>query len=155
MIEPMRLKRIGVVGGGLMGSGIAEVAARAGLEALIREPSQELLDRARQRLEKSFSAAVEGGKVSAADRADAASRISYVTAIEDLAGCDVVIEAVPEDVDLKRDIFRELDRACEEKTVLASNTSSIPIAELSAATNRPDRVVGLQLLQPGSSARCP
>ena len=142
------VQRLGVVGGGLMGSGIAEVAARSGIRTLIREPSDELLDTARQRIERSMGSAVRRGKLGQDEQAAALERISFVTEFGDLADCDVVVEAVPEKLELKREIFAALDRACRPETILASNTSSIPIAELAGATDRPDHVLGLHFFSP-------
>ncbi|MGI8609889.1 MAG: 3-hydroxybutyryl-CoA dehydrogenase [Candidatus Dormibacteria bacterium] len=147
MVQPA-VQRLGVVGGGLMGSGIAEVAARSGLSTLIREPTEELLQGARKRLERSMDSAVRRGKLSRDDHAAALGRIAFVTRFEDLADCDVVVEAVPEKLDLKREIFAALDDACHPGTILASNTSSIPIAELAGATRRPGHVLGLHFFSP-------
>ncbi len=131
-----------------MGSGIAEVAARSGLSAIVREPSDALLSNARERVSRSTTAAVTRGKLSEAERARLLDRISYVTDIAALADCQVVVEAVPEKPDLKRAVFTELDRICSPTTILASNTSSIPIAELAGVTERPERVLGLHFFSP-------
>jgi 3-hydroxybutyryl-CoA dehydrogenase len=145
MIE---IKRVGVVGGGLMGSGIAEVCARAGLETVVREPGEAWLERARERVDKSLASAERREKITSADAGSARERISYTTGWDEFVDCDVVIEAVPEKVDLKREVFTELDRVCHPGAILASNTSSIPIAELASATRRPDKVVGLHFFSP-------
>jgi 3-hydroxybutyryl-CoA dehydrogenase len=145
MIE---IKRVGVVGGGLMGSGIAEVCARAGLETVVREPEEAWLERARERVDKSLASAERREKITSADAGSARERISYTTGWDEFVDCDVVIEAVPEKVDLKREVFTELDRVCHPGAILASNTSSIPIAELASATRRPDKVVGLHFFSP-------
>src|SRR4030081_2773644 len=105
------IESIGIVGGGLMGSGIAEVAARAGLTTLVREPA-EYLDLARARVEKSLAAAVKRGKIGDEEKAAAISRITFTDSIGDLAECDVVVEAVPEKLELKQRVFAELDRVC-------------------------------------------
>jgi 3-hydroxybutyryl-CoA dehydrogenase len=139
---------LGIVGGGLMGSGIAEVAARAGVTTFIREPQQDLLDRARERIARSLDAGVSRGKLSQEERGQALGRITFTTALKDLGECDVVVEAVPEKLDLKRDVFSLLDQVCKPEAILASNTSSIPIAELAGATKRPDRVLGLHFFSP-------
>jgi 3-hydroxybutyryl-CoA dehydrogenase len=131
-----------------MGSGIAEVAARSGLSAIVREPSDDLLSNARERVSRSTTAAVTRGKLSEAARARLLDRISYVTDIAALADCQVVVEAVPEKLELKRAVFTELDRICSPTTILASNTSSIPIAELAGVTERPERVLGLHFFSP-------
>ena len=142
------MQRLGVVGGGLMGSGIAEVAARSGLDTFIREPTDELLASARQRIERSMGSAVKRDKLSAEDQVAAMARIKFVTEFEALSDCDVVVEAVPERLELKREIFSALDQVCRPETILASNTSSIPIAELAGATARPDKVLGLHYFSP-------
>mgnify|MGYP003623081196 CR=1 FL=1 len=142
------IESIGIVGGGLMGSGIAEVAARSGLQTVIREPNDDFLQSARRRIERSMGSAVRRGKLSEEEQAAALGRVSFVTGFEDLADCDVVVEAVPEKLELKREIFAALDRVCRPETVLASNTSSIPIAELAGATSRPERVLGLHFFSP-------
>src|ERR1700694_747864 len=131
---------IGVVGGGLMGSGIAEVAARAGLKTLVREPG-EYLDMARARVERSLSSAVERGKATEEERDAALSRITFTDSIDDLAECPVVVEAVPEKLELKQEIFAELDRVCAPATILASTTSSIPTAALAEALRTSDETV--------------
>jgi 3-hydroxybutyryl-CoA dehydrogenase len=131
-----------------MGSGIAEVAARAGLSAIISEPSDDLLIGARDRVARSTASAVSRGILSEVERGHVLDRVSYVTDLAGLAGCELVVEAVPEKLELKRAVFTELDRVCDPATVLGSNTSSIPIAELAGATNRPDRVLGLHFFSP-------
>jgi 3-hydroxybutyryl-CoA dehydrogenase len=145
MIE---IRKVGIVGGGLMGSGIAEVCARAGLTTVVREPSMDLLDRAHERVNKSIGGAAARGKVSDEDADLMRDRISYSLDVDDLADAEIVIEAVPEKLELKREIFAELDRVCDPATILASNTSSIPIAELARATQRPEKVVGLHFFSP-------
>lgn len=142
------VQRLGVVGGGLMGSGIAEVAARSGINTIVREPSDGLLHSARERIERSMGSAVRREKLSEEDQAAALRRITFVTEFSDMSECDVVVEAVPEKLDLKREIFASLDEHCRPETILASNTSSIPIAELAGATGRPDRVLGLHFFSP-------
>lgn len=142
------VQRLGVVGGGLMGSGIAEVAARSGIPTIIREPSDGLLQAARERIERSMGSAVRREKLSEEAQAAALRRITFVTEFSEMSECDIVVEAVPEKLDLKREIFASLDEQCRPETILASNTSSIPIAELAGATGRPDRVLGLHFFSP-------
>jgi len=141
------IQLVGVVGGGLMGSGIAEVAARSGLATVVREP-EEFLDAARQRVTRSLQSAVDRGKLSEDARDKALSRITFTSAIKDLADCNVVIEAIPEKLDLKQRVFAELDRVCRSDALLASNTSSIPVAELAGVTQRPEQVLGLHFFSP-------
>jgi 3-hydroxybutyryl-CoA dehydrogenase len=144
----MDIRKIGVVGCGLMGSGIAEVAARSGFSAVVRETSAELVAKGRSRVERSMDRGVEKGKLSAADRDAAQARLRYTERLEDLVDCDVVIEAATENPAVKKEVFAALDRACKPETILASNTSSIPIIELAAATRRPERVIGLHFFNP-------
>ena len=144
----MKIRKVGVLGGGLMGSGIAEVCARAGYETVMREVSDALAAKGRGRIEGSLGKAVERGKLPAADRDAAIARISTTTRLEDLAGCDLVIEAVVEDLGLKKETFAVLDGICGDSAVFCSNTSSLTITELSAATRRPDRFAGLHFFNP-------
>jgi 3-hydroxybutyryl-CoA dehydrogenase len=145
MSEPVT--SVAIVGGGFMGTGIAESAAIAGISVVLRE-LPEFLDAARQRLETSLDRAVERGKYEAADRDSALTRITLTSDLEDVAGADLVIEAVPEDVELKISIMRTLGGIVADQAVIASNTSSIPIAQLASAVHNPDRVVGLHFFSP-------
>ncbi|MHA6764502.1 3-hydroxybutyryl-CoA dehydrogenase [Streptacidiphilus sp. PAMC 29251] len=141
--------RVGVVGCGLMGSGIAEVFARAGLEVKVSEASGEALEIGRTRLTGSLDTAVRRGKLAEADRDGALSRISFTTDLADFADRDLVIEAVAEREDVKTAIFRELDQVVERRdAILASNTSSIPIVKLASATSRPEQVLGIHFFNP-------
>ena len=142
------IKRVGVLGCGLMGSGIAQVAAGAGYETIVRDVSQELLDRGRAGIEKSLAKFVEKGKLPAADRDATVQRLKFTTAVADLKQADIVIEAITEDLGLKNALFKELDGLCSPGTIFASNTSSLTIAEMAAATKRPDRFVGLHFFNP-------
>src|SRR5512138_170700 len=144
----MGFERIGVVGCGLMGSGIAEVAIRSGYAVTVREIDGEAVARGRARVERSLGVAVEKGKLPAAERDAALARLRFTTRVEDLAACGLVVEAATEEPGLKKELFAALDRACPPATILASNTSSIPIVELAAATRRPTRVVGLHFFNP-------
>ena len=144
----MTINRMAVVGAGFMGSGIAESVAAAGVEVTVYEPDQTPLERSRERLAASLQRAVERQKLSRADAEALTARIAYTTAIEDLRGVDAVIEAVFEDPHVKGEIFKELDLLLPDARFLASNTSSIPIAELAAWTQRPDRVLGLHFFSP-------
>jgi len=144
----MSITKVGVVGCGLMGSGISEVAARSGYATVVREVNPELLAKGRGRIERSTAGAVERGKLAAADRETALGRLRFTTALEDLADCDVVVEAATENPALKKELFGNLDRICKPSAILASNTSSIPIIELAAVTKRPEQVVGLHFFNP-------
>ena len=131
-----------------MGSGIAQVAASAGYETVVRDVSKEIWDRARAAIEKSLAKFVEKGKLPAASRDAALKRLAFTTATADLKGCDIVIEAVTEDLELKNALWRELDKLCGSDTIFASNTSSLTIAAMAAATQRGDRFVGLHFFNP-------
>jgi 3-hydroxybutyryl-CoA dehydrogenase len=144
----MKIRKVGVLGAGLMGSGIAEVCAKSGYETVVREVSDELAKKGVGRVESSLAKAVERGKLGAADSQAARDRLTATTRVTDLAGCDLVIEAVVENLDAKKDLFRELDGLCGEATIFCSNTSSLTITELSAATRRPDRFAGLHFFNP-------
>lgn len=139
---------VGIVGAGFMGSGIAESVARAEKTAILYEPSDEPLQASRQRIEKSVGQGVKGGKLSEEQAADMLSRISWTTDLGRLTEARIVIEAATEDPDVKAAIFAELDEKLPEAFAIASNTSSIPIAQLAAATKRPERVLGLHFFSP-------
>ena len=144
----MKINTVGVLGAGLMGSGIAEVAAKAGYATIVREVSEELGQKGRSRIEASLARAVEKGKLDGADRDAATARLSETTRLEDLADCDIVIEAIVENLETKNETFAALDRACKAETIFCSNTSSLTITEMSAATTRPDRFAGLHFFNP-------
>jgi 3-hydroxybutyryl-CoA dehydrogenase len=140
---------LGVVGGGIMGSGIAEVGARSGCDVVVREVDRPAADAARRRIEASLDKAVHSGKLSAPDRDAAAARLAYVTEFEAFADCDVVVEAVVEDETEKAAVFRAVGKVTADRgTLLASNTSSIPIMRLAAITDRPERVIGMHFFNP-------
>jgi 3-hydroxybutyryl-CoA dehydrogenase len=141
------IQSVAVLGGGFMGAGIAESASLAGLPVLIRE-LPEYLAVARTRLEKSMDSAVKRGKLDSDKRDAALARVSLSSELKDVAGSDLVIEAVPENLSLKLSIMKELNEIVSDDTILASNTSSIPIAELAGAVSRPGRVVGLHFFSP-------
>ncbi|MGH7606030.1 MAG: 3-hydroxyacyl-CoA dehydrogenase family protein [Gemmatimonadales bacterium] len=132
----------------MMGSGIAQVAAVAGYETTVRDVSRQLLDRGRGGIEKSLGKFVEKGKLAAADRDAALGRLTFTTTTADLRDADIIIEAITEDLALKNALFKELDGLCGLGTIFASNTSSLTIAEMAAATKRPDRFVGLHFFNP-------
>jgi 3-hydroxybutyryl-CoA dehydrogenase len=142
------VKRVGVLGSGLMGSGIAQVAATAGYDTVVRDVSQPVWDKARAGIEKSLARFVEKGKLPAANRDAALKRLRFTTTTADLKGCDIVLEAVTEDLDLKNALWKELDALCPPTTIFASNTSSLTIAAMAAATRRADRFVGLHFFNP-------
>ena len=141
------IKRVGVLGCGLMGSGIAQVAAAAGYETKVRDVAPAVLDKAKAGIQKSLAKLVEKGKLTAEARETAIARLAWTTAVADLKDCDIVIEAVPEDLDLKNALWKELDGLCPAHTIFASNTSSLTVAAMAAAA-RPDRFVGLHFFNP-------
>ncbi|MFJ3219364.1 3-hydroxybutyryl-CoA dehydrogenase [Kitasatospora sp. NPDC086801] len=143
------IARVGVIGCGLMGSGIAEVFARAGLDVLVAEASGEALEFGRTRLTNSLDTAVKRGKLSPEQRDEALSRLAFTVELSDFADRDLVVEAVAEREDVKVKIFQALDQVVERRdAILASNTSSIPIVKLAAATSRPEQVIGLHFFNP-------
>lgn len=142
------VRAIGVAGAGFMGSGIAETAARAGIEVTLYEPDEAPLQRSRQRIEESVGRAVRRGKLSQEQAGELIGRIAWTTRLEDLAESEVVVEAVVEDLEVKQALFTALDAAIPGAKILASNTSSIPIASLAAATGHPERVCGLHFFSP-------
>ena len=140
--------RVGVIGGGLMGSGIAEVCARSGVDVTVVEADAERVERSRAAIERSLDRAVRSGKVSEEDKAAALDRLVVTSTFEDLEGADAAIEAIVENEQLKRDIFRRLDELLPDAKFLASNTSSVPIMKLGAETKHPGRVVGMHFFNP-------
>jgi 3-hydroxybutyryl-CoA dehydrogenase len=131
-----------------MGSGIAEVCARAGYDTLVREVNDQYLANGLERVEQSLQTAVQRGKLTSADLDEVHSRLRGTTKLEDFADRDLVIEAAIEDLQLKKDLFAQLDQICPPQAILASNTSSIPIIHLAVATRRPDRVLGMHFFNP-------
>src|SRR5256885_224288 len=144
----MPIKRVGVVGFGLMGSGIAQVCAQAGYETVIREVGQPLLDRGFGRVDSSLARIVKSGKATEDDAKAARARMHGTTSLEELRDCDLVIEAVIEEMPAKKEVFGTLDALCPPTTIFASNTSSLTIVEMAAITKRPDRFAGLHFFNP-------
>jgi 3-hydroxybutyryl-CoA dehydrogenase len=144
----MAIEKVGVVGCGLMGSGIAQVAAQAGCQVIVREVSQLLVDKGLQAIEKNLGRLVEKGKLSAADRDQIRGRLQGTTSLEDLRDRDFVIEAIIEQLPAKKELFLALDQICPRHTIFASNTSSISITEMAVVTKRPDRFVGMHFFNP-------
>jgi 3-hydroxybutyryl-CoA dehydrogenase len=142
------MEQVGVVGSGIMGAGIAEVAARSGCDVVVREVTAELADAGRARIAASLERAVTRGKLAAADRDATLARIRTTTSLDDLADRDLVIEAVVEDEQTKSALYRELSAVVRPDCVLASNTSSIPISRLAAAAQGPERVLGMHFFNP-------
>jgi 3-hydroxybutyryl-CoA dehydrogenase len=143
-----KIRKVGVLGAGLMGSGIAEVAARAGYETVVREVTDELLDRGLGKIRGSLDRAVEKGKLAADDRDAAAGRLSGTVDLDALADCDVVIEAIIENLEEKRKTFTALDAVVKPEAIFASNTSSLTVTQMAMFTKRPDQFVGLHFFNP-------
>ncbi|WP_424891209.1 3-hydroxyacyl-CoA dehydrogenase family protein [Streptomyces sp. XH2] len=141
-------KKLAVIGAGLMGSGIAQVSAQAGWDVVLRDVTDAALQRGTDGIKASYEKFVAKGKLEAAAAEQALARITTTTDLDAAADADIVVEAVFEDIDTKRDIFRTLDGLVKEETVLASNTSAIPITKIAAATQRPERVVGAHFFSP-------
>jgi len=144
----MEVKRVGVVGSGIMGAGVAEVAAKAGFEVVLRSRAQSSADALEAGLEKSLGRQVEKGKLDDAERRATLERLRVVTDLGELEACDLVLESVIEDLATKQHLFTELDRVCAETTILATNTSTLPVVDLAMQTGRPDQVCGIHFFNP-------
>src|SRR5918999_624533 len=146
----MEIRKVGVLGCGLMGSGIAQTAATAGFETIVREVSDELCERGVSGIEKSLAKFAEKGTISAEQQQEIRGRLKGTTSLEDLADCDIVIEAIIENLEQKRETYGQLDRICKPETIFASNTSSISITEMMTATSpeRQRRFIGLHFFNP-------
>ncbi len=144
----MAIKAVGVVGCGLMGSGIAQVAAEAGYTVTVREVSDDLVEKGLARIDGFLQKGVEKGKLAPERKTEVLGRLSGTTRLDALGGSDIVIEAVVESLDLKREVYQALDQACPARTLFASNTSSLSITEMAMFTKRPDRFVGLHFFNP-------
>ncbi len=142
------IRKVGVVGLGTMGAGIAQLSVQAGFETIGREVSAELGERGRATIDRYLSRGVEKGRLSQQERDEAVARLALTTELEDLSDCDLVIEAVLEELELKRDVFAELDRVTRPDAVLATNTSALSVSEIAAAATRPERVVGMHFFNP-------
>lgn len=144
----MEINRVGVAGCGLMGSGIAEVSAKAGFDVVVREIDESALAAGRKRISGSLDRAVAKGKLDQGARDEALGRITFTTSLDDLADCDLVVEAIIESLDAKKELFGYLDGICRGETIFASNTSSLTVTDMAAATSRPERFVGLHFFNP-------
>ena len=142
------IKKVGVLGCGLMGRGIAQVAASTGHETVVRDVSDAFNDKGKAAIEKSLAKFVEKEKMSAKDRDATLGRLTFTTNLDDLKDCDIVLEAITEDLELKNSLWKQLDAMCPEHTIFASNTSSLTIAARAAATERGDRFVGMHFFNP-------
>ena len=144
----MEIKRVGVVGCGLMGSGISEVCARSRYRVVVSEVNDELLNRGLDRIRRSMAKGVERGKLSQSQMDEALGRIEGTTTLEDFVDCDLVIEAITEEMEAKKGVFAEVDKICPPHAILASNTSSLCITEMASVTQRGDKVLGLHFFSP-------
>ena len=144
----MVIKNVGIIGCGLMGSGIAQVSAQSGYGVVVREISRELLDKGLESIKKFLEKGVEKEKISKSEMDETYARITGTTEMADLSECDIVIEAVIENMDLKSEVYKELSAVYKPETIFASNTSSLSITEMASYTNRPDKMVGLHFFNP-------
>jgi 3-hydroxybutyryl-CoA dehydrogenase len=144
----MEIKKVGIVGCGFMGAGIVQVCAQSGYEVIVVEVSEQILNKGIATIEYYLSRNVEKGRISRQDKGLTRSRIKGSITLEDLGDRDLVIEAIPEDMELKKKVFVGLDKICPEHTILCSNTSCLSVTELAQATGRPDRVIGTHFLSP-------
>ena len=144
----MEINQVGVVGCGLMGSGIAEACARAGHDVVVREVTQELLDGGLARIQKSLQRAVSRGKVEQGQADEALKRIQGTLSLDDFSGCDLVVEAILENMQAKKEVFARLDQILPAHAILASNTSSLCITEMASVTQRADKVLGIHFFNP-------
>ncbi len=149
----MEIKTVGVVGAGLMGSGIAEVCARSGLRTRVAEAGEEALAAGRRRVERSIERGRQGGKLSDSDAEEITGRLSFSTDLAEMSDCDLVVEAIVERLADKVELFGTLDGILHEDAILASNTSSLPIIEIARVTKRPDRVIGTHFFNPAPVMR--
>jgi 3-hydroxybutyryl-CoA dehydrogenase len=146
----MEIKQVGVVGCGAMGAGIAQLALQAGYTVMVREIDENFLAKGLGRITKGFEKLCEKGKVSVEEKGTMLGRLSGTVSLADLASCDLVIEAVFEDISIKKDLFKALDAACRKETIFATNTSSLSVSEIAASTSRPERFVGLHFFNPAT-----
>ena len=144
----MTIKSVGIIGSGIMGSGIAQVAATSGFDVVLRSRKQETADATVAAMEKSLGRLVEKGRMEEGDAAAAVARVSATSNIADLADCDLVIESVVEDLPTKLELFDELDRVCKDGAILATNTSTLSVTEMAVKTSRPDKVCGVHFFNP-------
>ena len=143
-----QIQKVGVLGGGLMGSGIAQVSAMAGFDTIVREVSDPIIEKSRAGIEKVLAKGIEKGKVTSDQRDAALKHLRFTTDLAQLASCDIVIEAVVEDLEMKNAMWKDLNEICPPETIFASNTSSLTIAAMAAACGRPERMLGLHFFNP-------
>ena len=144
----MKIKKVGIVGLGIMGGGIAQVAAEAGFETVAQEITEEYLKKGMNVIEGAFERGIAKGKYDESHKNAVMKRLKGTTELTDLHDCDLIIEAVTEHLDIKKDLFKTLDEVCESRTIFATNTSSFSVSELASCTSRPERVVGMHFFNP-------
>jgi 3-hydroxybutyryl-CoA dehydrogenase len=144
----MKINKVGIVGCGIMGSGITQVCAQSGYKVVVSEISSELLNKGLTSIDSALSRSVDKGKILQQDKETTLARIKGTTDINDFSECDLVIEAVPEDIDIKKAIFAQLDKVCPTHAILATNTSVLSITDMAVVTSRPDKVLGMHFAQP-------
>ena len=144
----MEIKRVGVVGCGLMGSGITQACAQSGYHVVVSDVNDELLNKGLASIDNFLTKSVTKGKISSKDKASTLSLIKGTTTISDFSDCDLVIEAISENIDLKKKVFTQLDKICPSPTILATNTSVLSVIEIATATKRMDRVLGMHFFNP-------
>ncbi len=147
----MAIERVGIVGSGIMGSGVAEVAAKAGCTVVLRSRSQAGADQMVASLKKSLDRQVSKARIEEADAAAIAERVTAVTELDELADCDLVLESIVEDLAAKQHLFAELDRICKPEAILATNTSTLPVVEMAMETRRPEQVCGIHFFNPATA----
>ena len=144
----MSVKKIGVIGAGQMGHGIALVAAKSGFDVVLRDIKDEFVNKGLSKIERFLDKSIEKGKISVDEKKDVLSRVNGTTKLEDLKNVDLVIEAIFENIDVKKQLFKDLDKICDKKTIFASNTSTIPITDLASVTSRPEHFIGMHFMNP-------
>ena len=144
----MGIKKIGVIGAGTMGHGISLVAAKAGFDVTMQDIKDEFVQKGLSKIERFLDKSIEKGKMTAEEKKKILSKIKGTTKLEDLKDCDLIVEAIFEDVTVKKDIFKKLDKLCKKETIFASNTSTIPITDLASVTSRPEHFIGMHFMNP-------
>lgn len=144
----MAVKKIGVIGAGTMGHGISLVAAKAGFDVTMQDIKDEFVQKGLSKIERFLDKSIEKGRMTAEEKKKILSKIKGTTKLEDLKDCDLIVEAIFEDVTVKKDIFKKLDKLCKKETIFASNTSTIPITDLASVTSRPEHFIGMHFMNP-------
>ena len=144
----MGIKKIGVIGAGTMGHGISLVAAKAGFDVTMQDIKDKFVQKGLSKIERFLDKSIEKGKMTAEEKKKIFSKIKGTTKLEDLKDCDLIVEAIFEDVTVKKDIFKKLDKLCKKETIFASNTSTIPITDLASVTSRPEHFIGMHFMNP-------